>query len=424
MILSLASLCAQAMQRALLYEGEQHARAQAEAANRRVAYQAEASKILGSSLDYETTLKNIAYLAVPKIADWCRIDVVDEHDSVKLVSVAHIDPQKVAWVYSLQDRYPPDPNSQYGVHQVIRTGQPEFIPEIPDALLVTAARDEEQLRISRELGFRSVMIVPLAVRGKCMGAMTFVTAESGRLFTQDDLALAQEVAQRGAAAIDNARLYRQARELAIMEERQRLARDLHDSVTQALFSATLVAESIPRLWERDPERAVQRFEQVVILNRAAMADMRTLLLELRPDTIMRIRLSELLRQLVESMKGRKRVEVEYEVREDSRPLPPEVHLALYRIAQEGLSNILKHSQATQVVLHLEQQPEQAFLSLTDNGRGFDGSQTADGVGFGIMRERAKEIGAALQISSQPERGTTIQVEWKQAAETKADSEAI
>jgi PAS domain S-box-containing protein len=172
---------------------------------------AEAGALLASSsLDYEATLAALTRLAVPRLADWCAIEIANEDGTTRQVGVAHVDPAKVRLAHELRLRYPPDPKLPHGVAHVIRTGQPVFLPDIPDALLVASARDEEHLRIARELGLRSAMTLPLTARGRTLGALTLVNAESRRRFTREDLTLAEELAARAALAVDNARLYREA----------------------------------------------------------------------------------------------------------------------------------------------------------------------------------------------------------------------
>jgi PAS domain S-box-containing protein len=406
-IQAFAGLASQAIQRALAFEREQ-------TAVRRVTYLAEVSKVLGSSLEYETTLANIAQLAVPTIADWCRIDLVDETGTARLVTVAHVDPQKAAWVYSLEDRYPPDPASPRGLYQVIRTGQSEYISEITDEMLAAAVPDEERFRMMKELGYRSVMIVPLTVRGRTIGAVTYITTDSGRLFNRDDLTLAEEVAQRGAVAVDNARLFRQARELAAVEERQRLARDLHDAVSQTLFSANIIAQALPRLWGRRPDIVTDRLDELRRLNTGALAEMRTLLLELRSEGIQNIALPELLKQLRDAFQSRKRLDIRLDIT-FAEKLPVPVHTAFYRIAQEALNNVVKHSAATQVTVALTADEICVTLRIQDNGRGFETTDQGGGFGLNIMRERAQEAGAALAVSSTPGSGTEVVLTWMRNA---------
>jgi PAS domain S-box-containing protein len=209
---ALANLSGSAISTAELYEEQSRLRAAAEAAERQAKLLAEASTLLASSLDYETTLAQVAGLAVPDLADWCAVDVLGEEKSIIRLAVAHADSAKIEWANELQRRYPPDPNDTRGVPGVLRMGKSELYPEIPDEMLVASARDQEHLRIMREIGFTSAMVVPLSVRGKTFGALTFVTAESRRRYEAADLAFAEDLGRRAAVAIENARLYRDAQE--------------------------------------------------------------------------------------------------------------------------------------------------------------------------------------------------------------------
>jgi PAS domain S-box-containing protein len=169
---------------------------------------ADATSALSESLDYETTVARVAHLAVPRLADWCAVDLaVDGERRPKRLAVAHVDPKKIQYAKTLDEKYPPDPDAKTGVPNVLRTGRAEIYREIPDELLVAGCVDEEHLRIARELKLHSAMVVPLVVRGRVLGAMTFVLAESGRRYDDDDLDLAGELAQRCANAIENARVY-------------------------------------------------------------------------------------------------------------------------------------------------------------------------------------------------------------------------
>jgi PAS domain S-box-containing protein len=171
---------------------------------------AEASEVLSSSLDYRTTLASVARLVVPTLADWCAVDIVEDDGSLERLAVEHADPEKVELAYRIEERYPTDPDSPGGVHHVIRTGQPQMMSEIPAELVEQAARDEEHREILRKLGLRSYMVVPLVAREKTLGAITFVTAESGRIYRDADLEVAQELSHRAALAVDNAWLYEEA----------------------------------------------------------------------------------------------------------------------------------------------------------------------------------------------------------------------
>lgn len=168
---------------------------------------AESSNILASSLDSHTILTSIAELAVPALADWCTVHTVDSDRQTRQLVVTHVNPKKVAWAEELQQRYPYNPDEPRGVSQVIRTGNSEIYTDIPDALLVEAARDDYHLQLLREVGFSSVMIVPIKIQNRTLGAISFISAESGRHYDSTDLALAEELGRRAAFAVENARLY-------------------------------------------------------------------------------------------------------------------------------------------------------------------------------------------------------------------------
>jgi PAS domain S-box-containing protein len=167
----------------------------------------EASTELSSSLDYRSTLARVARLTVPRLADWCAVDVLEEDGGVHRLAVEHQDPEKVAWAHELQERYPHDEDAPRGLFEVLRSGRSGVYPEIPDQVLGVAGGGHEHLRIMRELGFTSAMIVPLVARGRTLGAITLVSAESGRRYGRADLELAEELERRAALAVDNARLY-------------------------------------------------------------------------------------------------------------------------------------------------------------------------------------------------------------------------
>ncbi|MGH7204534.1 MAG: ATP-binding protein [Candidatus Levyibacteriota bacterium] len=193
-------------------QGEIKERKQAEL---NLKYLAEASKMLSSSLDYKTTLSNIAKLAVPKIADWCAVDLLNGKGGLEQVAVAHKDPQKVRWAKELRKIDPPDLNAPTGIPHVIRTGKSEYYPVITDKTLVQIAKNKKQLKLLRDIGFTSAIVAPLCREGRCIGGITFVTTETKRHFTEADLRMAEELANRASIALENAGLY-QASQDAIM----------------------------------------------------------------------------------------------------------------------------------------------------------------------------------------------------------------
>jgi PAS domain S-box-containing protein len=202
--MAFARQAAQALARSRLYQAEQDLR-------KRMTFLAEASQLLASSLDYNQTLRRLARLCVPRLADWCAIDMLGPNGEIERLAVAHEDPEKVRWAYELQERYPPDPDAEYGVANVLRSGEPEFLPSIPPELLDAAIGDDEELRtIVDELGLTSSIAVPLNARGRTLGALNLITAGTHPPFAQADFELALELARRAAVAVDNARLYREA----------------------------------------------------------------------------------------------------------------------------------------------------------------------------------------------------------------------
>jgi signal transduction histidine kinase len=186
-------------------------------AERRSAFVAEASRLLASSLDVTQTLRNVARLAVPDMADWCAVDLTTPDGGLERVAVEHPDPDRRRLAMELHQRYPPRMDSEVGVPAVLRTGRSQHMAEIPDALIEAVAVDAEHLRIIRDLRLRSFIVAPLSTAGARLGAMTFVYAESGRTYGQQDVLLLEEVARRAATAIENARLVE-----AIHEARDRI----------------------------------------------------------------------------------------------------------------------------------------------------------------------------------------------------------
>lgn len=205
---------------------------------RRSAFLADASTVLVSSLEYETTLASVAQLAVPDIADWCAVDILEpENQAIRRVAIAHVDPAKVELAWELNRRYPEDVNTLGGLSKVLRTGQSVLTTEISDPELVAAAQDPEHLQIIRSLGLTSYMIVPLRARGRTLGAITFVTAESRRHYNPADLSLVEDLAQRAALAIDNAQLYHEAQTARQVAEQTAQRNASLQSLTAALSEA-------------------------------------------------------------------------------------------------------------------------------------------------------------------------------------------
>jgi signal transduction histidine kinase/ligand-binding sensor domain-containing protein len=277
----------------------------------------------------------------------------------------------------------------------------------------------------------AILGIPLSVSGEVFGGLVLFYAQE-RSFAEEDLELGVTLVDQAALAIANAQLRDRIEQMAAQTERSRLARDLHDAVTQTLFSASLIAEVLPSLWEGDPDEGRQLLTELRQLSRGALAEMRALLLELRPAALVEASLDGLLRQLAEAITGRTGLPITVTV-EGQCALPDDVHVALYRIAQEALNNVVKHAQASQVVIHLrcsplparidgatsgavgEEERQKAKLQVSDDGRGFDPARVSPdhlGLGLDIIHERAQAIGATIQIDSQPGQGTRVTAVWR------------
>jgi nitrate/nitrite-specific signal transduction histidine kinase len=292
------------------------------------------------------------------------------------------------------------------VGTVMSTGKPAVVED-------THKEQRVATRITEPESIRSFMHVPIKIKGQLFGVFNF-SYLTPRTFSEDEQRLFIALAQRAAMAIENAQLYEQAQFAATAEERQRLARELHDAVTQTLFSSSLIADVLPRIWERNPEEGRRRLEELRQLTRGALAEMRTLLMELRPSALVEVELGDLLRQLSEAFIGRSRIPIQLDI-DTSRQIPPDVKVGLYRIAQEALNNIAKHSGASQVILALRSQDEGLELSIADNGCGFDPSGISSAhLGLKIMSERSREIGVHLTVDSQTGTGTKVIAQWKSA----------
>jgi PAS domain S-box-containing protein len=234
---------------------------------------AEASRVLASSLDTGTTLRTVARLAVPTLADWCAVDVLTEDGELERLAVEHVDPGKVRLARELEERWPSDRNAPQGVHQVLRTGKAEMMPVIPDEMLTAAARDPEHLRMIRALGLRSYICVPLTARGRVLGAVSLVHAESGRSYTPADLALAEELARRAAVAIDNARLYTETEESRVQLEHQ--TAELEEAQAEMEMAHDELQRANEDLAERtrDAERAREAADEANAAKSAFLATM-------------------------------------------------------------------------------------------------------------------------------------------------------
>lgn len=258
--------------------------------------------------------------------------------------------------------------------------------------------------------YRAMLTSPLLIREEVYGTLVLFYAQAARI-TQEEIDLMNTFCAQAALAIENARLYDQVERNAVAAERSRIAHDLHDSVTQTLFSASIIADILPRLWQRNQLEAERRLHELRELTRGALAEMRTLLLELRPTALNNVALTDLLHQLAEAVGGRSRVPIIVTI-QGEEDLPVEVRVAFYRITQEALNNVAKHAEATQATVFLTMNFDRVELFIQDDGQGFQvNAVSGKCLGLNIMRERADEIRAKLTIQSQPGQGTIVHAIW-------------
>jgi signal transduction histidine kinase len=254
--------------------------------------------------------------------------------------------------------------------------------------------------------------LPLSADGNTFGVLA-LESDAPCTYDPSELSLLEAFAGQAAAAVWIAQLYAQGQTNAATAERERLARDLHDAVTQTLFSASIFTEMLPAQFAQEPEEVPKTLAKVGQLIRSALAEMRTLLMELRPTALIAVELHELVKNLVQAARARTHINLTYLVEgEPCGPLPPETQMAVYRIAQELLNNVAKHSAASDCEIMFSYLEDGVELTVSDNGRGFDPQTVSpDHMGLAIMQERARAIGGQLLFESKPGAGTRATLWW-------------
>jgi two-component system nitrate/nitrite sensor histidine kinase NarX len=290
--------------------------------------------------------------------------------------------------------------------------QPDRIADVwssdPSAQFLRSLLDNQADLLLK--GVRAWMWVPVAVKNRVIGSVGVAHVERD-FFTAHHADLALTVANQAAITLVNAELYEHAQALAILQERQRLAQNLHDAVNQSLFSAGLIADVLPRLWDRDQDEARKSLVDLRRLTRAAQAEMRALLAELRPSALTDTDLGDLLHLLGNALSGRINIPVKVNVAQEVN-LPAEVQVAFYRVCQEALNNVAKHAKANRVDIDLLHEGSAIELRIRDDGMGFDAEQTFAGhYGISMMRERAETVEAQLSVISQSGQGTELIMHW-------------
>lgn len=287
---------------------------------------------------------------------------------------------------------------------VVQTGQPLIVDD--------AAADPRLARVDlSKHGSGPLAAAPITSKGKVLGTI-FLSTREGRQFGEQDLQLLCSIANQIGVAIENALLYSRAQQLAVLEERNRLARDLHDSVTQAVYGVTLYAEAATRLLSSGQvDTAADHLRELRTTAQQALREMRSLIFELRPPVLEKEGLVAALHARLEAVEGRSGLQTEMKVDGDIN-LPADVEEELYRVAQEALNNALKHGRAQNIRVHLCQDQARVSLEVADDGVGFDTSQIDEYGGLGLpgMRERALGLGGNLTVTSSPGGGTVVRVE--------------
>jgi signal transduction histidine kinase len=417
---------------------EQYADAEFEPVRRSSAFLAEASAQLAVSLEYGATLRRITDLAVPALADWCVVDALDEHGAVQLLAAAHVDPDQDALICELRRRYPPDPQAQYGLPKVLRTGRAELYPEVRPAWREAAARDADHLRLMRALNAQSSMCVPLVARGRVLGAITLVSARAERQYGPADLALAEDLASRCALALDNARLYGELQEALHGREvfLAALAHDLKNPLSITRGYAQMLGRLAGKLarpesagqlagWGAAIEANANRMDALVdeLLDLARLEAGRPLELKCVPTELV-----ELTRRVVQEhrrLSERHQLDLETSV-----PVltgwwdGPR----LERVVDNLLGNAIKYSPSGgRVGVRISRRGRWAVMTVADAGIGipaadlpriFDrfhrgsnvkGHMAGSGIGLAGVRQIVLQHGGRIGVKSREGEGTTVTV---------------
>jgi signal transduction histidine kinase len=418
--------------------GEEETPAEALADRRRLAFLAEASAHLASSLDYETTLRRVARLAVPEMADWCVVDTLDEDGAIRLLAVAHAEPGKEAVVHELRRRYPPAPQASYGLQKVLRTGRPELYAEILPAWRRAAARDAEHLRLMEALDARSSMCVPLRARGQTLGALTFVCAASGRRYGPSDVALAQDLADRCALALDNARLHSRLQETLRTREAflASLVHDLKTPLAASMGYAQLVQREAAKVGRPATARRLAEWAAIIEASTARAATLLDELLDIarleagRPLDLER-RPADLVALAEHAAAEHRRGTERHRITVDA-PAPELVGewdaARLARVLDNLLGNAVKYSPAGgEVAVRVAREGAWAVLTVTDEGLGIpaadrariferfhrgrnvQGQVAGAGVGLAGARQIVEQHGGSIGVQSREGAGSTFTV---------------
>jgi len=440
----LATQAAISLEKAQLLDKEQAARVAAEAAERRSAFVAEAGALLSESLDYTETLAGLARLCVRSISDWCVIDVV-EGEEIRRISGAHKDPTKEPLLEELRRRHPPRWDSPHPASRVLRTGEPLLFPELSDDIMGSLVEGDEHRRLTRELGARSSIIVPLIARGQTVGALSVVSATPGRRYGAVDLELVQEVARRAAVGIDNARLYREAQEaIGVRDEFLTVAsHELNTPVTSLKLTLQSMARAIESGRAVDPQsmgrlvgRALRQATRLARLNEGLLDVSQIhagqLPLELEP-----VDLAPLIRHAVDQFKPElAQARCSIDIQEGHHVVGFWDRARIGQILTNLLANAIKFGAGKPVEIVSCEERQIARILVKDHGIGIDpdrrdmiferferaASQNYGGLGLGlyISRRIAEAHGGTIRVQSEIGAGSTFTVELPCAGPAPSD----
>lgn len=423
----------------------------------------EASEMLNASLDYNVTLQQVGHAMVPKLADWCSVDLLNADGEIEQVVVAHVDPSKVEWAKELRRQNPPALDDPGGVPAVIRTGKAEFYPEITWEMILAAGPTEEQLEIHRQLQLKSLLVVPLMARGRVLGALTLVWSDSDRRYDEDDMAFAAELARRAGMAIDNAQLYAESQsraydlrqlseslELRVQERTRELMRSNQDLdqfayVASHDLKAPLRAIDHLSTWIMEdaghmlPQRSREHLDKM----RGRIHRMEGLLDDLlaysragrQQGEPKWVDLGELVARAIETVNPPSRFKIE--IVGDLRTIYT-WHVPLETVMRNLIGNAVKHhdKQEGHIVISAIHEPEMVILTVQDDGPGIEPAyydrifqmfQTlrprdqveGSGIGLSVVKKIIESNEGKIEVAPAPERGTRFTFTWPYRLPTTA-----
>ena len=433
LIVTLGRQCSQAVERAQLHEREQRAA-------RRLRILSDASRVVASSLDYDTTLSNLASVLVPELADWSAVEILDEGSVPRVVAIAHTDPDKAAAAHALRREYPHDPSATMGVMNVLRTGKSELYADVTDATLTAAARDERHLAMVRALEMHSIMVVPLRAGGRALGTLTLVSGRGSRRYDTSDLAFAEELASRAAVAVANAQLHRETREA--MRGREEFLSVASHELNTPLTSLRLLVEMLRRPGA-DAGKTAKRIEHVErqVLRMTSLVhdllDVSRIVGGHLALTLERVDLAAVVRDVASRFEGGA---VPFHLRVDEGAVGLWDALRVEQVVTNLLGNAVKYGEgrAVDVAVAVDAARGKATLTVVDHGIGIAPENQARifqkferavsvrhfggfGLGLWITRQAVVALGGTVRVVSAQGEGSTFEVELPLQGPTEASA---